>query len=230
MSTTSSWTNSRKKRTALPNGPHREIRRRLLELLLARSDKATAGLDGLQKEAADAGLELNRMVNSLSGEKTIQNAMSMAAAVEAIGGASKLTDKELQKVARSAAEAVEKASRLGIDVPPQLQALADAQRDTSSAFDEGVSSITKFAATFVTLAAAWKLVKAGFGMVSRFSGRQCESGGGVLRDLQRRNHEARRGLEGVARLGRADHHAEPDRRASARRRHERRSRASARRS
>ena len=38
----------------------------------------------------------------------------------------------------------------------------------SSAFDEGLSSITKFAAGFVTLAVAWKVVKAGFGMVSDF--------------------------------------------------------------
>ena len=130
--------------------------------------KATSQLDGLQKTAADSGLALNKMVESLSGERTIKNATSLAAAIDALGGTSKLTAKELERVGRTAAEAVEKATALGVDVPPQLQHLADATRDTRNAFDEGVASLAKFAAGFFTLAVAWKAVKAGFDVVKDF--------------------------------------------------------------
>ena len=94
--------------------------------------------------------------------------MSLAAAVEALGGTSKLTAAELEKVGKKAAEAVEKAKALGVDVPPELQKLADANKQTSSSFDVGAASLTKWAVGLVSVTAAIELAKAGFSAVIGF--------------------------------------------------------------
>ena len=52
----------------------------------------------------------------------------MVKAVEEIGGVSKLTEKELAKLGATANEAVAKMKALGLDVPPKIQAIADAAK------------------------------------------------------------------------------------------------------
>ena len=76
----------------------------------------------MQKEAATAGVALNKMVSSLSGDQAIKD----------------------------------------------LQKLRDTTHDTSSAFDSGLGSITKWAAGLVTVTAAIDLVKVGFEAVVGF--------------------------------------------------------------
>jgi hypothetical protein len=164
--------------------------------LYAAVDKANAQLTDLQKEAADAGLSLNRMVTSLSGERAIKDATALAAAVERLGGTSALTAAELEKVGRKAAEAVEKATKLGVEVPPELQKLADAAanaaaaqrqqaeaakqseaeakklaestKDSQAAFTAGAAAVQKWALGLVSAAAVISVVKAGVDAIVGF--------------------------------------------------------------
>jgi hypothetical protein len=89
-------------------------------------DQAEVELRGFESEAHKVERSLARMTDSFSGRRVIQDATLMARAIEEIGGASKLTDAELQRVGATAQEAVEKMQRLGQDVPASLETLATA--------------------------------------------------------------------------------------------------------
>jgi hypothetical protein len=90
----------------------------------AAVDKAEAKLTDFQSGAGKVETSLNRMVDSFSGRRLIQEATLSAEAIERIGGTSKLTEDELQKVAGKASEAVAKLKAMGVEVPPGIQAVA----------------------------------------------------------------------------------------------------------
>ena len=69
-----------------------------------------------------------RVSNSLSGVVIIQQATIAASAVEEIGGISKLTERELQRLGAQAQEASEKMAKMGIGVDPRIRAIADASK------------------------------------------------------------------------------------------------------
>lgn len=87
-------------------------------------DTAVVSLRSFETGASKVEGSLNRMVDNFSGRKIIQDATLMAEAVERIGGSSKLTDAELQKIGRTASEAADKLRAMGQAVPPQIEALA----------------------------------------------------------------------------------------------------------
>ncbi len=93
---------------------------------LSAVDQADAKLKSFEGDGAKVEKQLTRMGNSLSGTKLIQDAVLMAEAVDRIGGASKLTAEEMARVGSATAEAVAKMRALGVDVPAQLQRVADA--------------------------------------------------------------------------------------------------------
>src|SRR5438128_4038320 len=101
------------------------------ESFYAAVQKAEVSLRSFETGSAKVETSLNRMANSLSGTKLIQDATVMAQAVEQIGGTSKLTTNELATLGGRANEAVEKMKRLGIEVPPGLQAIALATSQAS---------------------------------------------------------------------------------------------------
>jgi hypothetical protein len=79
---------------------------------------------------------LSRMTDSFSGRRVIQEATLTAKAIDDIGGVSKLTENVLKRVSSQAQEAAAKLKAMGMDVPPGIQKIADATKDTSSAFDK----------------------------------------------------------------------------------------------
>lgn len=85
--------------------------------------KADLQLKGFESGAGKVQASLNRMANSLSGTKLIQDATIAAEAVERIGGASKLTSDELKKVNAQVDAAVAKMRAMGQSVPANMQAL-----------------------------------------------------------------------------------------------------------
>lgn len=87
---------------------------------------ATVKLVDFEVGAAKVDKTLNRMAESFSGKKIIAEAALMAKAVEDAGGVAALTEKELARVGRTANEAAEKMKALGLEVPANLQQLADA--------------------------------------------------------------------------------------------------------
>lgn len=110
------------------------------ESFYAAAQKAEVSLRSFESGAGKVESALNRMTGSFSGQKVIQDATLMTTAVEKIGGISQLTENELKAVSARAAEATEKMKKLGIEVPPGLQNIADASKDVGSGFQ----SILKF--------------------------------------------------------------------------------------
>lgn len=71
---------------------------------------------------------LARMTDAFSGRKLIQEAAVMTRSIEDVGGISKLTGAELASAGAKASVAAEKMTRMGMEVPPGLQHIADAAK------------------------------------------------------------------------------------------------------
>lgn len=97
--------------------------------------QAEVELKGMETGAANVEKSLNRMVDSLSGRKVVQDATLMAEAVQRIGGVSQLTAAELQRVGRAAEEAVAKLQALGKEIPADLERLAAAARSARTSME-----------------------------------------------------------------------------------------------
>ena len=88
-------------------------------------DKAEAKLTDFTAGASKVEKALARMTDRFSGRRVLQEATLMEKAVDAIGGTSKLTATELQRVGATASEAIAKLKALGSEVPAGLQRIAD---------------------------------------------------------------------------------------------------------
>src|SRR5580765_455859 len=95
--------------------------------------QAEASLKGFETGAAKTEGALNRMADSISGQKIVQQAMLATKAVEDVGGAAVLTEKELARMSAIASEGVEKLQKMGQTVPADMQRLADATTKTATA-------------------------------------------------------------------------------------------------
>jgi hypothetical protein len=125
-------------------------------------DKAEIALVDMSKGASKVESSLNKMVDSFSGRKLIQDAVLMERAIENVGGVTKLTAKELETAGPKAAEAAEKMRRMGMDVPPGLQKIADTTKVSTDRFQGMKSMVTDVAAglaAMFTIRAATGLVK-----------------------------------------------------------------------
>src|SRR5215467_1212060 len=81
-------------------------------------NKAEVELKGLESGAGRVEKSLTSMTDKFSGRRLIQDATLMEKAIENIGGTTKLTEKELERVGQTASDAVDKMKKLGVDVPP----------------------------------------------------------------------------------------------------------------
>lgn len=108
-------------------------------------DKADAKLKTFGDGADKVGGRLNTLANQFSGQKIVQEATIMAKAVEEIGGVTKLTEKELARLGATAQEAVAKMKALGMDVPKNLQEIADKTKGATKATTDWMGSLTKAA-------------------------------------------------------------------------------------
>ncbi|MGC4086214.1 MAG: hypothetical protein QM736_29845 [Vicinamibacterales bacterium] len=79
-----------------------------------------------QIEATKAAAE--KMVRALSGEKLIQSAHTIVAGVQQIGGATKLTTAEAERVNATLTKAIEKYTALGRQAPTAMLELAAATK------------------------------------------------------------------------------------------------------
>ncbi|MEP7304218.1 MAG: hypothetical protein ABJA98_01745 [Acidobacteriota bacterium] len=89
---------------------------------------------------------LGRMETSLSGRKLIQDASLAVQAVENIGGVSKLTEAELQRLATQASAAADKMRAMGIEVPPGIQRIAGELKEVGTAASGSTSLLGGMAA------------------------------------------------------------------------------------
>jgi len=103
--------------------------------------KSEIHLKDLATGAAKVEGGLSKMADSFSGRKIIQEATQMAEVFERAGGASAFTEKELARMGATGAEAVEKLTALGREVPPGIQAIATATVDATRKQEELLDSI-----------------------------------------------------------------------------------------
>lgn len=126
---------------------------------------ATTKLVTFQGNAVKVQSALDKMVSNFSGVKVIQDATLMTEAIDRIGGTSKLTASELEKVGAKAQEAVEKLQAMGQDVPPKLQAIADATRQQTGLWNELTMQVGTYAAGMITATAIIGAAKGAFNAV-----------------------------------------------------------------
>jgi hypothetical protein len=87
--------------------------------------KAEAHLGELTSSSESVQKSIDRLAKSFSGDKIIQDATLTAKAIEDMGGAAILTEKEAARVNRTMTDAMEKMSKLGQEIPPGIKKLAD---------------------------------------------------------------------------------------------------------
>jgi len=109
-------------------------------------EKAEDQLRAFGLEPVKVEKSLARLTSVFDGRNLIAGATEAANAIESIGGVSKLSEAELQKVGTQAQAAVEKLRLMGKDVPQNLQALADAVKKPSAAMEFLNSTVGKVGA------------------------------------------------------------------------------------
>src|SRR5262252_555865 len=106
-------------------------------------EKSVEKMKSLSTEANQVNVDMNKWVTEFSGQHIVDEANAMGLALTAIGGASKLTDAELQKVAATTAAAADRFLAFGKEVPPTMQAVIreiQAAQQASAAFKAEVDS------------------------------------------------------------------------------------------
>lgn len=121
--------------------------------------KAEVSLKGFESGAGKVETSLNKMVDSFSGRKLIQDATLMVEAVDRIGGVSKLTESELAKVAATAGEAAAKLRAMGADVPAGIQKIVDAMKAGHEASFTWLGALRELGNSFVVRVAEGVLLR-----------------------------------------------------------------------
>ena len=141
-------------------------------------ETAQVKLRSFESGASKVEGSLNRMVDSFSGRKIISEATLMAEAIERAGGTSSLTARELQNAGAKAAEAAEKMKALGMQVSPQIDALAASVRRVEA-------PLTSMSVALGTIAANAAMRAAGaikdYGVEAMLTSARVESLGSVAR-------------------------------------------------
>lgn len=106
--------------------------------------RATVELKGFDTETKTVEKSLNRMVEEFSGKKIQAEAALMVEAIERIGGVSKLTETELQRVAGTASEAAAKLRATGEAVPEGIGKIAEHATKARTATEALTTSVSRF--------------------------------------------------------------------------------------
>jgi hypothetical protein len=131
--------------------------------------RVAATLEELKKNLAEGVSQIEtttaamgKLAASFSGDKLIQSAHNVVAAVNEIGGASKLTEAEQARVNATLEKALEKYRALGREAPPGMQKLADETRGADQASSGLTDTVKQLATGFLamfTARAAFNFVK-----------------------------------------------------------------------
>ena len=94
-------------------------------------DQASASLGQFEQDTKKVERSLQRMVSEFDGTKVSQQAQLMAAAVDKIGGAAKLTEAEQRKLNATVTEAMAKYRSLKVEAPASVQKLSRELQDAA---------------------------------------------------------------------------------------------------
>lgn len=141
--------------------------------------EAQVELQVFDRATRNATRGLTREMENLSGQRVAAEAARMAEAVQRIGGVSRLTAAEQQRVNRVMEEATEKFRVLGVEAPQAMLDIAAATRRAEQPLI-GLSSVLQGVVAGATAAVTSKLLNAGqalisFGLESAARGAQLSS-------------------------------------------------------
>lgn len=141
--------------------------------------KAEVSLKGFESGSAKVEGQLNKMSDSFSGRKIIQEATQMAEVFQRGGGAAGFTEKELARMGATGAEAAAKLKALGQDVPPGIARIAEEVRKTDTASQGLGATVKDLAISYVAFSTVQGIVNYARGIVSA---------AGDLKDLSTQTH------------------------------------------
>ena len=131
--------------------------------------KAETELGNLEKGSEKVGRSLTRMVDQFSGRKLIQDAIQMTEAVERLGGATTLTEKEQRKVNAAVTEALAKYKALGQEAPAALTAMANATKQVADNTAKIQAPAQAAATSFGTLFSAFSAANIATGLFNKLT-------------------------------------------------------------
>src|SRR5262245_6663053 len=108
-------------------------------------------LRSFEADSAKVGTALNRMADSFSGRKIIQDATLMATAGQDRGGPSKLPADQMRRLGTTTNEALAIMKARAIPIPPILRQIADETKTATKATDAFGSTIKQLALSFGAL-------------------------------------------------------------------------------
>lgn len=111
---------------------------------LAQAKAAEGSLETLAAAAGVTSASVDRAAKAFSGESIIASASRATQAVEAIGGASKLTESEMSRVNRTLTEALAKMELMGIQAPANMRQLAEETKKVPPALEASAVAANGF--------------------------------------------------------------------------------------
>lgn len=123
--------------------------------------RIAANLEELKRNLAEGKLQIEtttsamtKLASSFNGDKLVQHAHNVVAAVNEIGGASKLTADEQARVNSVVERALDKYAALGKEAPAAMRALADATRRVEETTEQMPAKVNDWKSSLGGLAGA----------------------------------------------------------------------------
>ena len=122
---------------------------------LSAARSAEGALGKLSASAGVTERSVDKAAKAFSGESLIANAIKATEAVTAIGGASKLTDSEMARVNRTITDAIDKMTKLGIAIPPEISKIGKELESAlkPSVFERMTGGLSQFGLSLGTVSA-----------------------------------------------------------------------------
>lgn len=156
-----------------------------------------------QIEVTTAGMK--KLATSLEGNKLIQHAHNIAAAIKEVGGVTKLTEAEKARLNVTLQKAIDKYKALGKEAPTALKALAEAtKKPTASMFslDTAVGKVAATVAATFTVGAVIGAIKSAGQWAGRIDDLSKKMGISV-EAVQRLDHAAKQNGSSIEAVGSA---------------------------
>jgi DNA-binding MarR family transcriptional regulator len=146
-------------------------------------DKAEVRFKEVAVDAEKVQSSIQKIGERFSGQRVIEDAAKMAAAIESIGGASILTEKEARRVNAALSEALEKAAKTGAPVTDQMRKLAE---ETAGAAKQGgiyskvLDGVSTSFASMTAAFSAGMIINQLIGSIKQFASEALQSAGNLV--------------------------------------------------
>lgn len=120
--------------------------------------EAKRALDAFGADSSKIGQQVSKLATALDGNKIVQQAHAATAAIQGIGGATALTDKEAKRHLATIDEARAKYRALGQEVPDSLNRISRELNEVSNHSKSGTGFLSQMAGTFAGFVSAQAVI------------------------------------------------------------------------